>query len=105
MSGFSSWSDITLKGDDLLDGRKRMAHAENLFDLGLLLPNRIVALPRDEDNAMDIFEEMAVPVRVSIGFLGVAKVKGSVYLLTNYEWVLYALCAGKCTVIDSKLSN
>ena len=102
MCGLSSWSDITLKGDDLLDGRERKAHAENLFDLELLLPNRIVALPRDEDDTMDIFEEIAVPVRIPIGFLGVAKVSDSVFLLTNYEWVL---CAAECTVIDSELSN
>ena len=51
---------------------------------------------------MDIFEEMAVPVRIPIGFLGVAKVGDGVLLLTNYKWIL---CAAECTVIDSELSN
>ena len=70
MSGFSSWSDITLKGDDLLNGRERKAHAENLFDLELLLPNRIVALPRDEDDTMDIFEELLSQSGFPSAFLG-----------------------------------
>lgn len=102
MSRFISWSDITLKGDNLPDGRMRRVHAEDVFDLALLLPNRLVALPRDEDNAMDFLEEMAIPVRVPIGFLGVAKVGDGVLLLTKYEWVLTAT---ECSIIDSELSN
>jgi len=51
---------------------------------------------------VDFLKEMAVPVRVPIGFLGVAKVGGGVQLLTNFEWVF---SAAECSVIDSELSN
>ena len=43
--GLISWSDISLKGDDLLDRRMERVHAEDIFDLMLLLPNSVVALP------------------------------------------------------------
>lgn len=45
MCGLISWSDITLKGDDLLDRRMQRVHAEDIFDLLLLLPNSLVTLP------------------------------------------------------------
>ena len=45
MCGLISWSDITLKGDDLLDGRMQRVHAEDDFDLELLLQNGCVAVP------------------------------------------------------------
>jgi len=82
MCGLISRSDISLKGDDLLDRRMGRVYAEDVFDLVLLLPNSLVAFTRDEDNAMDFLKEMAVPVRVPIGFRGVAKVGDGVRLLT-----------------------
>lgn len=51
---------------------------------------------------MDFLKEVAVPVRVTVCFLGVAKVGGGVQLLTSYEWVF---SAAECTVVDSELSN
>ena len=102
MFALVSWSDIALKGDNLIDRRMQRPHAEYLFDLVLLTPNGLVALSWDEDNAMDFLKEMVVPVRVPIGSLGVAKVGGGVQFLANFEWVF---SAAKCSVIDSELSN
>jgi len=45
MCGLISWSDISLKGDDLLDRRMQRVHAEDMIDLVLLLPKSLVALP------------------------------------------------------------
>ena len=45
MCGLISWSDISLKGDDLLDRRMQRVHAEDKFDLELLLDDSLMALP------------------------------------------------------------
>ena len=45
MCGLISWSNITSKGDDLLDGCVWRVHAEDMIDLMLLLPNRLMAIP------------------------------------------------------------
>ena len=51
---------------------------------------------------MDFLEEVAVPVKAPISFLGVAEVFEGVRLLTRFEWVLIA---AKCGIIDAELSN
>jgi hypothetical protein len=102
MCGLVSWSDITSKGDDLLNRCMWRVHPEDMLDFEPLLLNSDIALSRDEDNAMDFLEEMVIPVRFPIGFLGVAEGVDGVLLLADYEGIL---SAAKGAIINPELSK
>ena len=100
MSSLVAWSDITLDGDDFLDGGPKDG-----VDLFFLFICCVVAVPRNQDDSMQILEEMWIPVgSCAIGRLWVPESGDRTCLLTEYEGI-WCTGSSKRGIIDPQLNE
>ncbi len=86
MSRLRARTYVAHDADNLLQRRRRRAHAEYRFDLEPLLVDGEVAVARDNDEPVDVtLQERLVPVRIAIVLLLVAEVRHCVLLLSELE--------------------
>ena len=108
MSRLSAWAHVAHDADELLQRRRRRAHAEYCLDLEPNLVGGEVAVTRDNNESVDVtLQERLVPVWVAVELLCVAEVCHCLYFLAELErvdstsrWVRRAQGA----VVDSELS-
>lgn len=63
-----------------------------------------MAFARDEDEAVEILEEICVPVRIVVQLDWVPEIGDSVYPLANLEWIGGSTSC-ETAIVDSKLSK
>jgi hypothetical protein len=85
-------------------------NSEDSIDLKFLLLDGSVAFARDEDEAMEVLEEVCVPVRIAtvVWLDWVPEIFDGVFPLANQEWILVlggSTSGNETAVIDSKLSK
>ena len=98
MRSLGAWSDVTPNGDDFLDGGPKDGD-----DFTFLFICCFVAVPRNQDDSMQILEETWIPVgSFAIGRLWVPEIGECILLLTDYEGIF---CTGSSErrIIDPQL--
>ena len=106
MSRLRAGAYVAHDANDLLQRRRRRAHAVCRLDLEPLLVHGEVAVARDNDEPVDVtLQERFVPVRIAIELLHVAEVRHRVFLLSELERVDRAILASgaQSAVVDSEL--
>ena len=74
-----AWSDVTLQGDDFLDGGPKDG-----VDFFFLFICCVVAVPRNQDDSMQILEELWFPVEsFAIVQFWVSEIFECIFLLTH----------------------
>ena len=83
MPSLVAWSNVTPDGDNFLDGGIKEG-----VDFTFLFICCFVAVPRNQDDSMQILEEIWIPVGSgAIGRLWVSEIGECILLLTNYEGI------------------
>ncbi len=108
MPRLCAWTHIAHDADNLLQRRRRRAHAEYCLNLEPNLVGGEVAVAGDNDKSMDVtLQECLVPVWVTVELLRVAEVCHCVHFLPKLERVYYAgrwVHRAQGAVVDSELS-